>query len=732
MTQTQTSVEKVWFDPCDRIGVRGIQYRCVKTDEVGHVFQRVDDPRISEGFTHAAFALVQKRPDYRYDRRWFSFAKANALLRSDAERLQDIPARELPKVLWKWEFCQEFLRLEKLGLTTRSGPAMEAAALVIAGKVSSLDCARTPAKGKPCKKLPPKPGEKPRKPRAGMGDGIRNPPSGRQLLRWILAFEEGEHDPTVLRDGYRNSGNFGLKLAVEAYDLLVKRAVEFAGEHAPGKAQLYDHLRADIDALNAARAIEGLGLVACPSRSRFDEEVEGLDPFLVDVGRRTLESARRKAVIVGEGYVVTKAGQRIEIDEWEVPLMKLLVKAGIWDRLSKKMRKLIERERWWLSIAIDCATRVVLGMRLTRTPHSLGALATLHMCFVDKKPFADAVGALTPWDMRTGAWEIATDTGASYYSDDFRFAVAATGATFNNPPAGLPWLRPFVERMFGSVHTRFVSRFTGRTFENVVAKGDYPAQARASLTVDDFAWAVVRYVVDEYHNRPHEGLGGRTPRNAWTETVGLYGKIPVPDSHARRSAFGIRLTRKVTSEGVRILGLHYQSEEIQKARRDGVRDLDIRLDPLDIGRVSVRIDGEWLEAVCRRRGLAGVSLDTWIGASADLRRRHADAARVSEPIVLDAIRAIERMNKAAVARAGIGATIPTAETIAHAEANLTIGFALPVVDDDDVSGDVTPTPGKDLFAGVIAVGVPDGKPVERAARHIPSQDAPGADDFEIE
>ncbi|MEJ1937408.1 hypothetical protein WDZ92_45010, partial [Nostoc sp. NIES-2111] len=218
--------------------------------------------------------------------------------------------------------------------------------------------------------------------------------------------------------------------------------------------------------------------------------------------------------------------------------MTLMIKAGMWETLSKKLRGLVERNRWWLSIAVDCATRVILGMRLTRTPHAQGALATLRMCFSDKQPFADAVGALSPWHMATGILELATDTGAAYYSDEFRTAVADCRITFNNPPTGLPWMRPFVERLFSSIHTRIVSRFTGRTFENVVAKGEYKPERRASLLDDEFAWSVVRYVVDEYHNRPHEGLGGRTPRAAWDELVGLWGTEPLPDSHTVRSCFG--------------------------------------------------------------------------------------------------------------------------------------------------------------------------------------------------
>ena len=45
----------------DRIGIGigtavGVRYRCLSSDDVGHVFQSVDQPDITESFTHEDFA----------------------------------------------------------------------------------------------------------------------------------------------------------------------------------------------------------------------------------------------------------------------------------------------------------------------------------------------------------------------------------------------------------------------------------------------------------------------------------------------------------------------------------------------------------------------------------------------------------------------------------------------------------------------------------------------------
>ncbi|MEJ1935270.1 hypothetical protein WDZ92_34175, partial [Nostoc sp. NIES-2111] len=64
------------FGPCDRITIRGVQYRCIENLDEGHVFKRVDDARMVEGFSHADIEAARKRPGYRYDKDWFTEVRA--------------------------------------------------------------------------------------------------------------------------------------------------------------------------------------------------------------------------------------------------------------------------------------------------------------------------------------------------------------------------------------------------------------------------------------------------------------------------------------------------------------------------------------------------------------------------------------------------------------------------------------------------------------------------------
>lgn len=68
---------------------------------------------------------------------------------------------------------------------------------------------------------------------------------------------------------------------------------------------------------------------------------------------------------------------------------------------------------------------------------------------------------------------------------------------------------------------------TGRTFSNPVERGDYPSEAYAVHTAQDLVDAFVRYIVDHYHQREHQGLNYNSPAqsrelgNACADFVGL-------------------------------------------------------------------------------------------------------------------------------------------------------------------------------------------------------------------
>lgn len=715
MTASHPEVDIISYGEHDRITIGRVAYTCVQTTEHGHHLRRVDDPEMFETFSHAEMARTEKSRAYRFDKDWFKQGKAKARDRSGVENFHDIPRREQPKVLWKWEYCDRFREMVLNGKADRSNLGMTQAIAEIAVDVNRLDCAKIARrvdekrpKGKP---VPLKKDGTPHKLRCATAVEYREPPSYRTLQRWLAVLENCDWAIEALRDNYRNCGDRSPRLEPEAHELMVKTARGYASQARRSRILQYDLLDAAIVATNEQRSAAGLPPLICPSKRRFYAEIASLDAFWVYARRHTLKAAELKFAGVEDGPTATRIGQRIEMDEWQVSLQTLLVQTGAWKLLTRDQKKLVRRARWWLYVAIDRASRCILAMRLVETPRASEAVASIRMILSDKSHLSDATGAQTPWSMATGIGLLSTDWGSAFRSEECRRVVRAMGATFSPPPTKRPQLRGTIERMFLTLETRFMPNFAGRTFSNVVQKGDYDPEANATIPLEVLARAVVRHVADDYHNRPHSGLGGETPANAWRRLIKLAGRFPIPDRQTQRAIFGVETTCTLDNSGVTVLGLRYQNRELYDwFTHHGATRVLVRCDEEDVGEVSVKLGDDWVAAPCLKRELNGISLKVWTKSVLELRARFKNEASLSRPIVLATVRDLDAIGREHAREAGIAEELDTPETLWAARERLGLGFALPEWDEAAATDD------RDLLDDVIPACIPDSTTASAAAR----------------
>ncbi len=96
---------------------------------------------------------------------------------------------------------------------------------------------------------------------------------------------------------------------------------------------------------------------------------------------------------------------------------------------------------------------------------------------------------------------------------------------------------------------------------------------------------------------------------------------------------------------------------------------------MDLSHVSVRLhDGGWLVVPNSRPCFDGVSLDIWLAAEADLRRRFKAQTELDDQIVAQAVKDAWDLARAAGERASILSTRPTPEQLAHTEKEIGFGF----------------------------------------------------------
>ncbi|MEA1647816.1 Mu transposase C-terminal domain-containing protein [Nitrospirillum sp. BR 11164] len=627
----------------DKVTINGVEYRPEHMGEFGHTLRRLDHDDVFESFSHEEIHTLHRQSRLKVDRGWFTRTSARLRTSQKVESLPDLPQEVLRTVLWRQAFCDRFLAMVQERKATRSDASMAAAIAAINRNVAADLLRRQGGSG-----------------RCGTVLEIPVPPRPSTLRLWLKAYRDTGFDPLALIPG--KGGNIRPRKDAESWEFAARHAEEYASSERRTKSALFAQYNAALAIENERRLTEGRLPYQSVSHRTFDKMVDAIDPFHVAVGREGWEKARRMFGAVNGGKFVTRPLERIEMDEMQFDLHVLLIKAGVWSSLSKEQQKAVGKLRPWLSLAIDCATRCILAMRLTMdAPSPSSAIATLEMVVSDKSHLSAAAGAKTRWDMAGTFDEVVMDSGSAFIADLTKGVIAALKARAVYPPAGLPEMRGTVERIFGTLQRQFTRNFTGQTFENVVAKGDYDSEENASIDIEELNRTLILWVLDCYHNTPHAGLAGETPRNAWLRLTKQYGAAPPPNATQRRNIFGIVCERRIQAGGVCVLGIHYQSRELQQLRRtfrnQAVR---VRVDRFDLGAISVQApDGQWLSVKPAVGGLdlAGVTWREWRAATEELRRRHADMAKASASAVNAAILAIRDSSTAAAERAELGKVI---------------------------------------------------------------------------
>ncbi|WP_424631801.1 Mu transposase C-terminal domain-containing protein [Bradyrhizobium sp. SYSU BS000235] len=488
-------------------------------------------------------------------------------------------------------------------------------------------------------------------------------------------YEEADFDRDALIDRYNGPGTIRVTLDADSYALHHEYAMKYASRNKPKKAFLFLQLEGALKDADKVRLAEGKAPLRRLKRRAFEKMIDRLDPFFVCLGREGREVALRKWGILTTGLDVEKPFERLEMDEWRVSLMTLMVDAGVWEMLDEKKKIAVKRKRVWLSVAIDARTRMIVAMRfLDSDPCIESALATIELAMRDKSRIAEHVGA-SPTYIHAKPRSIAMDNGSNYTANDVMARIVRLGISAHYPPAGLAEMRARIERLFGTLKTKIVSHFTGQTFSNILEKGDYDSSANASLNVEELNRCFLRGVLDLYHHHPHEGLLNETPYQCMLRLSKEYGLPLPPDRDVLRHVMGVSCQRRIGDAGVRVLGIRYQSKALQLFRREArQKPIEIRVDRFDLSSISVKTSRGWIVCNARYKGLEGVSLWQWTEAIRDLRRRNVDLAAASRHFVIDAVRNLSNAAAEAVKRAEIKNPIVNAGTFQTLEGTLFRGL----------------------------------------------------------
>lgn len=237
----------------------------------------------------------------------------------------------------------------------------------------------------------------------------------------------------------------------------------------------------------------------------------------------------------------------------------------------------------------------------------LGAVRTWDRSFkllVAKTSRAEGVGALVrnallDW----GRFEIGrTDNGQEYVGRFTGDVFASLGILQVKCPPFQPWHKPHIERGFETFSHDLLEMMPGYIGHNVAERKELEASKafserlftkgetiEISLSSAELQEFCDRWLV-RYHNRPHEGLGGLSPVQkaaSWPEQIERIDNPRLLDV-----LLAERIQRTVLKKGLKIDGAWFIAPEL--AVNLIGRDVQVRLDPVDLGRVYVFHEGDFV------------------------------------------------------------------------------------------------------------------------------------------
>jgi len=560
--------------------------------------------------------------DGTFDLKYGYFASRQVARRARAGRslVERLPQKERWRIFWKEIYCVQFLEAEKRQEVSRSEASYTAFRSELHKRVN--ECLI----------------EHLSKPGRDQGISVAftwSSPCRGSVFTWVRAWEKS-NDPMILVRKSIFNGRNAKGVDSERESIINTHLETYLHPNEIKIPQLHHEVNSDIRARNKIRALSNLPSIPNISESTLRRRVDELDKFEVIAAREGISIAKNKLGAFTGGLDVCAPLMRVEMDEWQIDLMAILVSSGV-DFSDQQFRDL-EIGRYWVCVALDTATRSILGLKLSSTPTAADAKAVVWMAMRDKVDISNQIGCKGHWSQHGHVFHVAVDNGPAFVNTEFKAAMSDLGIGYSVMPAGVPKLRARVERIFRTLATMLMPYLTGRTFSSSKEKGEYPYRKYAVHTAESIIELLVRFVVDVYHVKSHRGLEYDSPNNAWEKLCNEYGWSPAQNEHILRHSLGIELTRKSGRHGVLICGINFHSESLaHHHNKYGSQELDIRVDSENLGHISVWIDDNWHTLPALMDGASGMSFVQWEQMILELRQKNRNATSINQDMIDQAV-----------------------------------------------------------------------------------------------
>jgi putative transposase len=321
-----------------------------------------------------------------------------------------------------------------------------------------------------------------------------------------------------------------------------------------------------------------------PSRNSVLRRIRALDARLVARKRLGSKSAESIALSTPGMLEATEALELIQIDH---TLADVMIVDSVY-------RRSIGRP--WLSLAIDVATRSVLGFYLgLEAPSALAVAFCIEHAVLPKIPSAAAPATDTSWDMFGMPKTILVDNGSEFHGEALTRGCAEYGIALTYRPVARPRFGAHIERLIGTMMGK-IHLLPGSTDSSPTARGSYQSENEAKLTLAELNEWLYLEIAGQYHHDIHRMIG-TTPAAAWAKSLAR-GTVPVLPADPARFVIGFLpiVHRKLQRNGLFFERIRYWAD-VLPAIAQPRESLLTRYDPRDLSRLYVLTPNKSYQAV---------------------------------------------------------------------------------------------------------------------------------------
>lgn len=421
-----------------------------------------------------------------------------------------------------------------------------------------------------------------------------NIPSARTLASWWRLYFNSGYQLTSLIPMHHTKGNTSKRLS-DSDEIFFERAIDrYLVKEKPSIAHVYQYY---CDSIRIENKSLVSGTVKKLSERAFYKRIDEMPKYDVMVARYGKYRADIEFNAIDGHLPPQRVLERVEIDH--TPLDLILID----DEL------LVPIGRPYLTLLIDSFSKCIVGFYFGfKGPSYESTRKALMNALMPKDYIKQKYPEIVnDWPCRGKMEQLVVDNGPEFWCDSLEQACLEIGINVQYNPIKKPWLKPLVERFFGTLNKKFLINIPGKTFSNIMERYDYDPAKDAVLRFSTFNMLFHKWIIDVYH-QDHDSRKRFIPAQSWE--MGLDNFPPVeyiPHEMAQiEIVMGIKANRIHRRGGINIHCLRYDSDELALYRksnqtiRNGKDKIIIKTNPDDISFINVYLEEiqQYLKVPC--------------------------------------------------------------------------------------------------------------------------------------